>query len=257
MERRDLASDLRRGERLLRVAAVEQRRASRLDASVVVTLDVAVDGGRLVQRVGPPGAAVLVVLVPGVGTDRGDRARLQRDARRLWRAVTERVDDAADVAVVAWLGYDPPDVLVGAVDVGPASDGARSLTSWVAAERRAGARRVTLVGHSYGGVVVGRAAAAGAAVDAVVQLGSPGSGAPGAVASMDGRGVEMRAVRAPGDLIGLVAGRLPGLYGEDPVGVVDGLPTESRGHGGYLSDPILLDAVAAFATGSRSESPVG
>lgn len=251
-----LAEDLRRGARLLGAAAVEQRRASRADPSFVVTLDIPAAGGRLLQRVGPPDAAVLVVLVPGVGTDRGDRARLRRDAERLWLAAADRVDLTDSVAVVAWLGYDPPDVAVGAIDVGPAAEGARSLTAWVATARRAGVRRVTLVGHSYGGVLVGRAAAGGAAVDAVVQLGSPGSGSPGAVAEMSARGVEVRAVRAPGDPIGLVAGRLPGLFGEDAVGVVDDLPTDARGHSGYLSDPALLDAVAALAVGSRSSSRV-
>ena len=112
-------------------AAQRQRAASAATASgadpeplVTVLLSTAADGGRLVQRVGAPDAVVLVIVVPGVGTDPGDRDRLRSDAVRLWRALTAQADDPDAVAVVSWLGYDPPDVVVGAVDPRPADEGA-------------------------------------------------------------------------------------------------------------------------------------
>ena len=41
--------------------------------------------------------------------------------------------------------------------------------------------------------------------------------------------------------------RLPGLFGPDGVGLVPSLPTSGRGHSSYLSDPVLLDAIAQVA----------
>ncbi|UDY34750.1 alpha/beta hydrolase [Dermatobacter hominis] len=230
-------------------AAVGQRRASRPGPAVAVRVDLAGAGGRLVQRVGVAGASVVVVLVPGVGTDRGDRARLLGDAERVWAAVADRVDDPSSVAVVSWLGYDPPDVVAQGVEVAPAGHGAALLADEVRSLRRGGAARITLVGHSYGGIVAGRAAPGGGA-DVVVQLGSPGVGVPGGTGAIRAAGAVLVAVRAPGDPIGMVAGRVPGLYGEDPVGTVPTLPTSRTGHGSYLSDPVLLAALAELAVGS-------
>lgn len=225
-------------------AALEQRRASRSVPDATVLVDQVGGGGRLVQRIGPAAASVVVVVVPGIGTDRGDRARLRADAARVWSATADRMDDPTTVAVVSWLGYDPPDRLWGALDVGPATDGAAALRRTVEDLRDDGATTVVVLGHSYGGVVAGRAAAHGLRARVVVQVGSPGSGEPGAAAAMQRRGVELRAVRERGDPIGFVAGRLPGLYGEDVVGVVGGLATSGTGHSAYLSDPVLLDALA-------------
>jgi pimeloyl-ACP methyl ester carboxylesterase len=216
-----------------------------------VAVDLPRDGGRLVQRVGRADAEVVVVLVPGVGTDRTDRARLVADAERVWRAAVDHVDDAAAVAVVSWLGYDPPDRVVQAVDAAPADEGAGLLARELRRLRRRGARRVAVVGHSYGGVVAGRAAGPGGA-DVVVQLGAPGVGEPGGVDVLAAAGVRLVAVRAVGDPIGVVAGRAPGLYGEDPVGAVPGLPTSRSGHSAYLRDPVLLDALGGLVVGSSA-----
>ncbi|MBS1837845.1 MAG: hypothetical protein JST64_09130 [Actinobacteria bacterium] len=250
-QRRRAGEDLVALARRLERAAQQQRRTSLVGPEVAVTVDLPSDGGRLLQRVGPSDAAVVVVVVPGVGTDRADRARLRSDATRIWWRLAERVDDPGRVAVLSWLGYDPPDRLLGALDADPADEGAGALVGEVERLRRAGASTVVVVGHSYGGVVAGRAAARGMRADAVVELGSPGSGAPGATSAIARRGVELTAVRAPGDPIGFVADRLPGLYGEDPVGQVRGLPTSLEGHSGYLSDPVLLDALADLVVGYR------
>lgn len=253
LERRRAATGLLECARGLAAAAVQQRRASSEVPVAAVTVDSAADGGRLVQRIGGAGAPVVVLVVPGVGTDRGDRDRLRADATRVWRDLADRVDDPSGFAVLSWLGYDPPDRLLGALDIRPAEEGARLLTGEVLRLRRSGATRVVVVGHSYGGVVAGRAVAAGMDADVVVQLGSPGSGAVGAAAAMRTRGIELRAVREPGDPIGFVAGRLPGLYGEDPVGEAPSLRTSGSGHGAYLSDPVLLDGLAELVLRYRRD----
>ena len=155
-------------------AARRQREASLPPAVRSVPVRDGHGDGRVVQRIGPPDATVVVVLVPGVGTDLADEARLARDATVVWRVVASASDQPGRVAVVSWLGYDPPDVVVGALDPRPADDGARALAAAVDDLRDGGARRVTVVGHSYGAVVAGRAAADGMAADALVQLGAPG-----------------------------------------------------------------------------------
>ncbi len=253
--RRAAGETLERCSAALRRTATEQRRASAAPPARTEVVDRPDDGGRLVQRVGDASAGTVVVLVPGVGTDRADGDRLMDDAVRVWTHLSAAVDDSRSVAVVSWLGYDPPDRLPGALDVASADEGAAALAAEVLALRRAGARRVVLVGHSFGGVVVGRSLIAGADVDVVVQLGSPGIGAPGVDSVAASRGVELRAARAVGDPIGAVAGRLEGLYGPDGIGLVPALETTGTGHGSYLHDDVVLSAVAEVAVGrGRSDS---
>jgi pimeloyl-ACP methyl ester carboxylesterase len=83
------------------------------------------------------------------------------------------------VAVIAWLGYDPPEGIGrDAIREERARAGASALRKFVAgltAYRPAAA--VTVVGHSYGSVVAGLAAhTLGPAVRDIVALGSPGMG---------------------------------------------------------------------------------
>ncbi|MEI2699893.1 MAG: alpha/beta hydrolase [Microthrixaceae bacterium] len=111
-----------------------------------------------------------------------------------------------------------------------------------------GRGRVVAVGHSYGALVVARAASSGMRADEVVLLGAPGLGADG--------GELERGVGSPGlwsassvaDPIALLA-RVGIIHGEDPSGRARPLPTSADGHGSYLADPVLLDALAAVALG--------
>ena len=154
-----------------------------------------------------------------------------------------------DVSVEAWLGYDPPDVLAGALDLRPADEGAALLCAAVAHLRHGTTDappvdRVVVVGHSYGGVVAGRALALGMRADTVVLLGAPGIGSPSADGIVGRREVRLLAARAEGDPIEVV-NRLGGaVYGPDPVEVAERIPTSTRGHSGYLSDPLVLGRLA-------------
>jgi pimeloyl-ACP methyl ester carboxylesterase len=243
---RATADGLARSARTVTASAREQRRASEARPPATVVRRTGREGGRLVQRVGRPDAAIVVVLVPGVGTDPADARRLRADAGRVWSAVASAGRDPAEVAVVSWLGYDPPDVVVGALDPRPADRGARALVEAVAGLRAGGAHRVVVVGHSYGGVVVGRALGAGLDADGAVFLGSPGTGG----GPSGGRSVEVRAARAAGDPIALVRPWAGVLYGPDPVDRHPRLATSLTGHGAYLRDPVLLDGLADLATGA-------
>lgn len=257
---RSVALALGDSARRLDAHALAQRAASVADHPAVLRWFDPVGDGRLVERWGPTGAGVVVVLVPGVGTDLADRHTLRARAvsvRATLAAVHERAGaDPDDIAVVSWLGYDPPDRVLGGIDPRPAATGARRLADDVARLRDDGAARVVVVGHSYGAVVAARGAAEGMDVDDLVLLGSPGLGVDriGAVRLRPGGSVW--AAAAPGDLVSLVA-RAGLVHGPDPVPLARRLPTSTYGHGGYLDDPVLLAALAAVAGGrSRSISPV-
>ncbi|GAB3154353.1 hypothetical protein GCM10027290_48690 [Micromonospora sonneratiae] len=129
----------------------------------------------------------MVVLVPGVATtladfDRGLGGVAHRAPAVQARALYDQIraeDPRARVAVLAWLGYDPPDGLGwAAVRDSSARTGARSLVELV---RTLAAHRptatMTLIGHSYGALVVGLAAPyLPAQVSDLVTLGGVGMG---------------------------------------------------------------------------------
>ncbi len=242
---------LRRGAGELLVQSEQQRRASLDVPSATAQWHDPVGDGRWVARVGSPDAEAVVAIVPGVGTTIRDRARLERDAQHVWTWLAghaERIDRIGDggaqqVAVVAWLGYDPPDHVVAGMWPGPARRGGARLVQDVATWRAGGADRVVLVGHSYGGLVAAEAAAGGAGPDELVLLGSPGIGRSDPLELGLAEGAELWAAAAQRDAVSWVA--RPGwLHGADPMALARPLPTSTVGHGGYLRDPELLGALA-------------
>ncbi|MDG4757132.1 alpha/beta hydrolase [Micromonospora sp. WMMD710] len=143
--------------------------------------------GRVVEVLGDlAGADRIAVLVPGVGStladyDRGLGGVARRapaaQAGQLYRQL-RAADPAARVAVLAWLGYDPPDGVLTAAGGVRARQGAAGLAGLL---RELAARRpaatITLVGHSYGALVVSLAATdAPVQVTDVVSLGGVGAG---------------------------------------------------------------------------------
>lgn len=144
--------------------------------------------GRVVEVFGDLGAADrIAVLVPGVSTTADnfntgldavrDRAPAVQ-ARALYDA-TRASAPGQHVAVIAWLGYDAPQgVGRSAAREELARAGATSLDRFTGdlAIMRPNAR-VTLIGHSYGSVVAGLAAAdLPLQVKDLVVVGSPGMG---------------------------------------------------------------------------------
>jgi pimeloyl-ACP methyl ester carboxylesterase len=129
----------------------------------------------------------IAVIVPGLSNrldnfDRGCAGRERRapawQARQLYQQV-RAADGTARVAVIAWLGYDPPEGIGReAAREERASAGAAALIRFVAGLGvYRPAATVTLVGHSYGSVVAGLAAPSlGRRVQDIVALGSPGMG---------------------------------------------------------------------------------
>ncbi|MCA2212208.1 alpha/beta hydrolase [Jidongwangia harbinensis] len=210
----------------------------------------------------------IAVLVPGADTalpdfDRGLGGVARRapatQARALYRQLRAAHPDAR-VAVVAWLGYDTPDgTSLDVVRESAARNGARALTGFVRGlvAQRPGAA-VTLVGHSYGAIVVGLAAPDLPEVGDLVALGAPGMGAGRAA---DLGGARVWAALAPADWIRRVpAVRLLDLgHGRRPSAPAFGarpLPTAGvSGHDGYLvPGSATLDAVAEVVLGRMADT---
>lgn len=211
-------------------------------------------------------ASHVAVLVPGVDTrlidfDRGLGGVARRapavQARSLY-ARLRAVDPYARVAVVAWLGYQPPaGVNLDAAREDRARAGAAALIVFVrgVVAQRPGTE-VTLIGHSYGAIVVGLAAPHLPVARKLVALGAPGMGASRAA---DLGGARVWSALAPHDwirrlpqarLLDLGHGRRPSSpgFGARP------LPTGGvAGHDSYLvPGSATLSGVADVVLGGRS-----
>jgi len=205
----------------------------------------------------------IAVLVPGVDTtlrdfDRGLGGVTRRapavQARALYRSL-RAADPSARVAVVAWLGYDTPDGIgLDSVREARARTGAAALTSFVRGlhAQRPGAT-VTLIGHSYGAIVVGLTAPRLPEVRDLVALGAPGMGA-GRAADLGGARV-WSALAAADWIRRIPQVRLFDLgHGRRPSSPGFGarrLPTAGvAGHDFYLSPgSSTLDALAPIVLG--------
>ncbi|MFI6928486.1 alpha/beta hydrolase [Nonomuraea spiralis] len=168
------------------------------------------DGGRAVEVFGELSTAErIAVLVPGAGITLDKYGLLRGGSMRLRDALGERS------AVIAWLGYaTPSSVSLQALTPGRAEEAAPALRTFLDELRTIRPRaRISLLCHSYGSVVCGRAAP-GLDVAAVVLFGSPGAGVAD-VAELRTRAV-VWAGRTAGDWVG----RVPHLSVELPSGTV-------------------------------------
>jgi hypothetical protein len=130
--------------------------------------------GRVVEVLGDLDTAKhVVILVPGMSNDLHNyRTSLRTKATALLDAMRAQTGDG--VVVVAWLGYDTPD-LGGASRSDVAEAAAPALVADVAAIRNSyPAVHVTVVAHSYGSVVLGQAMKQGLDAPTAVVVGSPG-----------------------------------------------------------------------------------
>jgi pimeloyl-ACP methyl ester carboxylesterase len=222
--------------------------------------------GRLAEVLGDLGTAGrVVILVPGVDTelanfDSGlggvERRSPRWQAHRLHDQIRAAHPDAG-VAVVSWLGYDPPEGMSAAtIREDRAAAGAEALARFVDGLLLGHPdRSVAVVGHSYGSTVAGLAAPhlSGQVTD-LVAIGSPGMG----VGDRFGLHTSARvwACAAPDDWIRRVPGiRFLGLgHGtlpSDPEFGALPLPCdEVEGHDGYfVPGTSALPAIAEIATG--------
>ncbi len=211
-------------------------------------------------------AGSVAVVVPGMSSDLAnfDRtvARPVADLARRARAVASVPGGgSAGVAVVAWLGYDPPDGLV--ADVGElgelvrarrAREGGEALARFVAGLDLGPERSLTLVGHSYGSTTVGAALLAGVRPRNVVVMGSPGV-LVDRVAEFRRPATDFFALAADGDPVAEL-----GWFGRSPSRAGSGfrqLAVAGTGHRAYLVDGSVAQANVAAVLLDRDDLLVG
>ena len=133
----------------------------------------------------PDTADNVATYVPGMGTDIGN---MGKDIERgdTMAADARRADPSEDTAVIMWLGYDAPDGLSAATSeeyATDATDNLRRFQEGLRATHEGERSHNTVIGHSYGSLVVGHTAsedvtgdgrADGIAADELVFVGSPG-----------------------------------------------------------------------------------
>lgn len=151
------------------------------------------------------GADHVGIFTPGNGTTvQGDLDRYTTDMQNLAKAARDATDDS--VAMVAWLGYEAPQLEfpnnpdLSLLTAGRAQVGAVSLASFSNGihHSHTGDPHLTLVGHSYGSTTSGIAAENGLSrADDLVVFGSPGVGFGEKVMGDD----HVYALEAEGDLI--------------------------------------------------------
>jgi pimeloyl-ACP methyl ester carboxylesterase len=226
--------------------------------------------GRIAEVLGDLETATrVVILIPGSDNELPEFATghggVQRrapawQARRLFDEV-RATGAGAQVAVIAWLGYDSPEGTdIHAVREDRAAAGAESLRRFVdGLVLDHPDRSIVVIGHSYGSTVAGLAAPRlSEQVSDLVSVGSPGMGA----ASRSDLDTTARvwACAAPGDwirrvpgvrLLGLGHGRLP----SDPEFGAHPLPCDDvDGHDGYFETTAsALPAMTAIAAGQAPD----
>jgi hypothetical protein len=184
--------------------------------------------GQVVQVFGDLSTADrIAVLVPGAGNrawnfQRGVGGKPDRSPAVQAEALYRAAQRADGFAVIAWLGYDAPDSIdATSLREDLARAGAAALRQFVAGlvEFRPHAT-IALLGHSYGGVVIGLAAPAlSARVTDLAVFGCPGMGVDRA------------------SQLGTSARVWAGLSGADPVRWLPGFRLFGLGHGRPPTDP--------------------
>ncbi len=168
-----------------------------------------VGAGRIAELWGPEPsvAAAVAIFVPGTGTAMRGFHLPTAVARDLASA-----DPRGQTAVIAWMGADfPPALGAAAIRAGYARAAAPTLRDHIAGLGVSATTPVTLIGHSYGGPIVGAAECLGVRAERVIHLASAGAG-PGVGSVRDyprldhtgrPRAVRRYALRAPGDPVAL------------------------------------------------------
>ncbi|GLL02185.1 putative Ig domain-containing protein [Dactylosporangium matsuzakiense] len=164
------------------IDAVKQRLADHTVPAYLVSFSETRGNGRAVVAINNPDTAENVVTyVPGTyaAFDGGFKGDIERSDKMVADALA--IAPGKRTSSISWLGYDAPQsILPGAAQERWAVAGAPDLRRFQEGLRATheGALHATLIGHSYGTVVIGYAAReiAGVAADDIVLVASPGVG---------------------------------------------------------------------------------
>ena len=258
----------------------ERLAAPGLPRAYLLGLDPGGDGRAVVALGNPDRSAAVLTYVPGMTSDLADAPdELGRAARVLRRCAA--LGPGEEAAAVLWLDYDAPDFLTEAAGARQAEDAGPALHRFqegLRAAHEGSPARQTVLGHSYGSLVVGAAARDhGLSADALVFVGSPGVGVDhatelrmpaGQVWSSTAPDDVIRLARPPDELArrALLAGTPLGpalavldphgerlWFGADPSAPGFGgrrFPSAPHGHTGYWDpDNPALDGMARIVLG--------
>lgn len=196
-------------ERRLAGLAVLADRLGRTDPRpYLLGVDTGGDGRAIVALGDPDRADNVMTFVPGMNTrlDGGLGTALDRTAAMGEAAL--RADPARSTSAVLWLGYDAPDTLWEAASARSATEGRQDLHDFqegLAAAHEGTIGQQTLIGHSYGALVIGETARdLGVRADDLVFLGAPGVGVPH-VSDLHVDPATVWAASADNDVVGLAA----------------------------------------------------
>ncbi|MDX2936844.1 alpha/beta hydrolase [Streptomyces ipomoeae] len=202
----------------------------------------------------------IAVLVPGSDTSLDTYDRFQKAAQAL------HAETGPGTAVIAWLGYKTPGTISTTVLTPTRAEQAAPHLRTFVHELRGlvgGSADVSLVCHSYGSVVCGRAVAGLDDVDDIVMIGSPGAGVDSA-AALD-TSAQVWAARGTDDWIEMVPHTQADFFGTtigfgtDPTSPAFGahvFPAGDAGHSDYFAPGSLsLKNLAHITRGTPTETP--
>ncbi|MFC9926993.1 alpha/beta hydrolase [Streptomyces sp. NPDC127190] len=206
----------------------------------------------------------VAILVPGSDTSLDTYARFHTAAASLYRQLTATpATPGHRAAVIAWLGYRTPGTVSSTVTTTTRADeAAPRLRSFVRRLRTLTPphTRISLLCHSYGSVVCGRAAP-GVDADDIALIGSPGTGADSVSALHTN--ARIWAARGSDDWVAHVPHRRARLlgttvgFGTDPVSRAFGarvFDAADAGHSGYFTPgSTALANLARITLGETAE----
>jgi len=205
----------------------------------------------------------VAVLVPGSDTSLDTYDRFRATAQALHRQLTKTAPHGTRTAVVAWLGYRTPNTISTTVlTTDRADEAAPHLREFIRQLHGVVGRNTTvsLLCHSYGSVVCGRAAAH-LDIDDLALVGSPGTGSDAAAGlhtpariwaarGKDDWVAEVPHVRT--DLFGVTVG-----FGTDPLSPAFGATVFAAGKGGhsdyFTPGSVSLTNLARIVLGDTAE----
>lgn len=261
-------------------ALVDRLDSAQQPRAYLLGLDVGGEGRAVVALGNPDRATDVLTYVPGMTSGLHDATgELGRAARVLARCA--ELAPGTQTSAVLWLDYDAPDFLHEAAWDGQARAAGEALHRFqegLRATHDDPPGRQTVLGHSYGSLVVGTAARDhGLAADALVFVGSPGVGVqhaadlglpPDRVWASTAPDDVIRLTRPPDELarraalgaspVGTIVGWLAGSgderwFGRDPAEPGFGgrtFPSGRYGHTGYWHpDNPALDGMARVVLG--------
>ncbi|MGI5212340.1 alpha/beta hydrolase [Plantactinospora sp. CA-290183] len=149
-------------------------------SALLLGFDTTGDGTAVIALGDPDTADNVATLVPGVETTLGWAYNEIDRAQQLWYAADAAVAGNSATSVIAWIGYDTPDMFPYALDQSYAAAAKGPLDRFqdgLRATHLGEPSRNTVIGHSYGSTVIGHAGRdESLAADQVVLVSSPGTG---------------------------------------------------------------------------------